>query len=180
MTSEMEEWCPIVGYEERYEVSSQGRVRSIDCSFVTKAGVKRFHRGRILVQAFDDHGRPVVYLSVNKDKRTERVHKLVANAFLGPQPSGTVVCHKNDVNTDNRKDNLSYGTQSDNIKQRDDRGRTALGGGTHGRAKLTPDEVREIRSLKPFLSYQKLAAKFAVSHTTIEQLIKGRAWGHVK
>lgn len=42
------------------------------------------------------------------------VHRLVAQAFLGPRAEGEVIRHLNDVKTDPRLDNLCYGTRKEN------------------------------------------------------------------
>lgn len=48
--------------------------------------------------------------------KTYKVHRLVAEAFLGPQPfDGAVVMHLNEVGTDNRVENLKWGTQKENL-----------------------------------------------------------------
>jgi hypothetical protein len=165
--TEPEEWRQMVGYEGRYEVSSHGRVR-------------RCGSDHVLAQQLDGNDRPTIRINRDGKKRTERVHQMVAAAFIGPRPDGLVVCHRDDDNQNNYWRNLLYDTQLGNIQQRNDRGRTAKGGGTHAKAKLTPDQVREIRRLKPTLSYYKLASMYGVSHTAIEALIKGKSWSHVK
>lgn len=42
------------------------------------------------------------------------VHSLVLEAFAGPRPEGQEVRHLNGVRTDNRLENLAYGTSSEN------------------------------------------------------------------
>src|SRR4030095_4071401 len=59
-----------------------------------------------------------------------KVHILIAHAFLGPGPSGMAIRHLNGNGEDNRKDNLAYGTQSDNI-------RDAVRQGTHPKTRIT-------------------------------------------
>ena len=46
--------------------------------------------------------------------RSRYVHKLVIEAFLGPTPKGQLVRHLNGVSTDNRIENLAFGTAKDN------------------------------------------------------------------
>lgn len=48
-------------------------------------------------------------------KKTYRIARLVAEAFHGPCPAGMVVMHVNENNQDNRPENLSYGTQKENL-----------------------------------------------------------------
>ena len=49
-----EVWKPVAGYEGQYEVSSQGRVRSIDRTTVRKNGMVAHHKGRLLKMALND------------------------------------------------------------------------------------------------------------------------------
>lgn len=48
----------------------------------------------------------------------KRVHRLVLETFIGPCPVGYVGRHLNDIPIDNRLDNLQWGTQAENIKDR--------------------------------------------------------------
>lgn len=92
-----------------YEASSDGRIKVLETGHITKGG---------------DAGR---YLKVEVAKGNERtmeyVHHLIAKTFHGSIPKGMVVMHKDDNTKNNHKDNLKYGTQSDNVQQAYDRGR---------------------------------------------------------
>jgi HTH domain len=69
------------------------------------------------------------------------------------------------------------GTHADNARERDRRGRTAVGM-RHGRAKLSEAGVNEICWLfeEEWLSGPELARKFGVSSSTIYNVIRGRTW----
>lgn len=104
-----ENWLPIAGFEERYEVSSLGRVRS--------KLAWRGQLGRILSPAADEDGRLHVNLSIRPGvRRTAKVHRLVALAFIGPEPPGMQVCHWDGNPSNNRVSNLRWGTGSDNAQ----------------------------------------------------------------
>jgi hypothetical protein len=94
-----EMWLPIVGMEQRYEISSRGRVRSVKT-------------GRILKTPATGPFYPMVEL----DGRTYRVHILQALTFLGPRPSGMLALHWNDRKTDMRIANIRYGTHRENYQ----------------------------------------------------------------
>ena len=67
----------------------------------------------------DDHGyKRVRFQTINGKMKYCRIHVLKAKAFIfGPYPLGAnVVRHLNDVKNDNRLENLTFGTQSDNIQ----------------------------------------------------------------
>lgn len=111
-----EEWRPVVGYEGAYEVSDMGRVRSLDRPIPhgRYPGKTRIMRGRVLRPALSA-GYPHVNLSVSGVGRAAKIHWLVAAAFIGPRPDGALVCHRNGDSTDNRVENLRYGTYSENL-----------------------------------------------------------------
>lgn len=109
-----EVWKPVVGFEDAYEVSSQGRVRSIDRVMTTKNGIRLRFRGVMRKPVITPGGYPAVGMGApNYMPRT--VHVLVCEAFHGPKPKpGMVVRHLNGVSTDNRPENLAWGTHSEN------------------------------------------------------------------
>lgn len=104
-----ERWLPVVGYEGAYEVSDKGRVRSLDR--VNARGHRL--RGRELRPGKHSRGYLVVNLAGPEGIRQHLAHRLVLDAFVGPQPEKHAL-HWNDVPDDNRLDNLRWGTPSDN------------------------------------------------------------------
>lgn len=113
----MEVWKPIPGYEGLYEVSSIGRVRSLD-RVSTRNGYQVRRRGRLKSASQKDrrHLHPTTKLTDRLGRpRSVQVHQLVALAFLGPRPDGLQVCHYNDDPTDNRVANLRYDTPAANV-----------------------------------------------------------------
>lgn len=127
---EGEIWKPVVGCD-RYSVSNLGRVR----------GPRRMLRlcintqGYVYIGLFVKPGCPKV----------GRVHRLVLEAFVGPCPEGMECRHLNGDRADNRLVNLAWGTQADNMADRDRHG-TTLDGCRHANAKLTAADVRAIRA----------------------------------
>ena len=111
MSEVQEEWRPVVGFEGLYEVSDRGRVRSLDR--VDSRGWR--FKGRVMRCASDARGYRRVRLSRAGTQSTRLVHRLVAEAHIGPPPTGArLVRHLNDDPNDNRVENLSYGTDADN------------------------------------------------------------------
>lgn len=106
----MTEWRPIAGQEGRYEVSDEGQVRSLDR--VTRG---RLFRGQVLSPAPNPAGYlTVALLRIDGGSITQRVHRLVAEAFLGPRPAGMHTCHNDGDQKNNAAANLRYDTQSSN------------------------------------------------------------------
>lgn len=162
-----EEWR-IVDRNDAYAVSSLSEVKRI------KPG-RGAVVGKVRKQFPDDCG----YLEVRLPKvGTVGVHKLVAEAFLGPCPPGKEVNHKDGNKKNNRPSNLEYKTHKQNVEHAADMGLMASGERS-GRAKLTKVQVKEIRRSFVAGEYTKtqLAKMHGVSFPSIHYLLSGKNWG---
>ena len=121
----MEIWKAIPGYESHYEVSSMGRVRSMDRITTHPRNKTMFlpRRGRILKWEFDKYGYPVVTLSKDGKIRTFKIHRLVAMAFIPNPDNLPQIDHINAKRYDNRPENLRWCTTQDNTAWRDKKNR---------------------------------------------------------
>ena len=108
-------WADIAGYEGRYQVSDQGRIKSLGRYRKTKGGGQTWMPERIMrVTIKKDTGRTKPYAEIrlrDGGPRTEKckaflVHRLVANAFIKPLEKGEQVDHRNGCHSDNRVENL--------------------------------------------------------------------------
>jgi hypothetical protein len=112
---EQETWASVRGLESLYEVSSLGRVRSLGRFMVRSDGRKRTIRPRILSASYDARGYASVGLTnLSGEITTIRVHRVVADAFLGI-PTGMVVDHINGDRSDNRLSNLRVCSSMNNL-----------------------------------------------------------------
>ena len=125
-----EEWRHVVGYEGSYEVSSLGRVRSLDRVITYPNGGKRKFEGRVLKLAMGQGGYPSVQLKMNGHRESVFVHHLVLESFIGPRPDGCIALHWDDNRHDNRVENLRWGTHSENR-------RDAVRNGRHSSSHVT-------------------------------------------
>lgn len=109
MTDEV--WKPVVGLEGAYEVSDQGRVRSV--RRVVRSGQRGGTR-EVAPQILSTPKGSAGYRQVTLRRKTHLVHSLVMAAFVGPRPVGMETCHNNGDPDDNRLANLRYDTISEN------------------------------------------------------------------
>ena len=113
----MEIWKNIENYEENYEVSNYGRIRSKDRIIKTKIknNNTRLIKGKVLKLNQKRNGYLAVDLSKNGKVKTILVHRLVAQAFiLNNDNTKNEVNHKNAIKTDNRAENLEWVTREEN------------------------------------------------------------------
>lgn len=178
MDQSLERWRPVVGYEGLYEVSDQGRVRSLDRVAFLQGRHKRPSRGRVLKPGSNRRG--YVHVGLHKDgkRTTYTVHALVAQAFIGPRPEGMHVCHGPGGKADNSLANLRYGTPKENQADRHRDG-TAIYGDTHPMAKLTEDQARWILSMKGVMTGTAMAQQLNVTFSQVCKVLSGAAWGHL-
>ena len=120
-----ERWLPVPGYEGRYSVSDQGRVRSEARSSIRKNGMPLNLKERILKPVpLPASGHLRVGLMTDGKAKMFLVHRLVLTAFVRPPEPGEEACHYPDYNpANNRLENLMWGTRSVNQQQRVEMGR---------------------------------------------------------
>ena len=171
----IEIWKPIPGYEGLYEVSDQGRVRSLDRDVLDSLGRVYRLKGRILkLSLFERY--PLVHLSVEGRITARRIHQLVLEAFVGPCPEGLEGCHENDVPTDNRLENLRWDSHRANTADAERNGRIAVGETVHA-SKLHASDIPVIR--KSPLTQHELAAQYGVGQAQICRIKNCKRWRSV-
>jgi hypothetical protein len=102
----MEIWKKVIGYENYYEVSNYGRIRSIPCYRPFKSGVKVYRQKYLKPSLVNGYERITLY----KDKKYVKilVHVLVAKHFI-PNPNNyDQINHKDFNRTNNKVDNLEW------------------------------------------------------------------------
>ena len=169
-----EEWREVVGSEGRYEVSSEGRVRSWRG---TGRKPKRRDKPFILaLTASKSTGYGMVYISYPSGSRNRTVHSLVAEAFLGPRPTGMEVRHLDGDRGNASARNLAYGSPSENAADKARHG-TLLRGEQVSGAKLTEDDARRI--LLSTSPSRAIAAEIGVADSYVRKIRRREKWKHV-
>lgn len=113
-----EQWRDVAGYDGYYQVSSCGRIKSVERYVQDRFGMKAPYRipEKILKPKRAHDGYLFVHLSKDGHAQPLRIHRLVAEAFI-PNPNRLpTVNHKNEDKSDNRVENLEWCTPAYNNK----------------------------------------------------------------
>ena len=182
----MELWKALPGYEGLYEVSDQGRVRSLE-RFDTYGTGRRVPERILSISNGGGNSKTgyhyaQVALTRNGVRASKLLHRLVLAAFVGPPPEDHQTCHKNGNRFDNRLENLRYGTAQDNANDRIRHGNNvsprSRQGEDHPLSKLTDADVRAIRAW-PWRKPGLRAQWPHLASATIYHVRAGRSWKHV-
>ena len=111
---EEEVWRPVLGYEGLYEVSSFGRVRSLDRYVRHNYGGKCFKKGRLLKNHLNQTRHCQVKICKEGHIWFAFVHRLVYESFVGPIPYGMQVNHIDENPENNVLWNLNLMTPKQN------------------------------------------------------------------
>lgn len=110
----IEYWKPIPGYLDLYEISSFGRVRSLE-RFINDRGCVYLRKSKLLKLSKNKDGYLAVTLYKSGQRKTFKVHRLVAMAFI-PNPDNLPMINHKDCNpANNTVENLEWCTQKYNV-----------------------------------------------------------------
>src|SRR5690625_2000937 len=176
--TEKEIWKDIVGYENEYQVSNFGRVRSKDRYVPHKNGSKRVVPGKMRKHVSEKDGYHIIMLNKNKKRLDYYVHRLVALAQDTNPDNKPQVNHIDEVKNNNhykslewvtRKENNNHGTRIDRIQKEKAK---------RGRAVTVVDT--KLNVTHTFVSISQVCRETGLSRYSVEKnlnngkLIKGR------
>ena len=175
-----EEWRAVVGYEGLYAVSSVGRVKSLERLAPRSRGGPTPVRERVIRPATAKRGGyHVVVLHSRGNRKLRSIHSLVAEAFIGPRPRGTDICHGDGNPTNNATTNLRYDDRAGNMRDSMRNGRTRKGE-RHWNSKLTEAHVIQIREMRSSgMKLKDIGLALGVSPSTLCSVLSGNTWGWV-
>jgi hypothetical protein len=176
-----EEWRPVVGWEEYYEISNSGNLRSVERTVSIGGTKRRRFAGQARKTKVNHQGYQQFSLSRDGKASYPYAHRLVMEAFVGPVPDGQGVNHKDGVKTNNQLNNLEYVTQKENIHHAMRTGLFDNRGEKHGMSRLSDAAVEELRALRRAgLSYAKLGRAYGFATASIYNTINLRGRSHKK
>lgn len=109
----IEVWKPIPDYEDKYEISNLGNIRSITRKVRIHGNSFRTVHGKVLQQQINRKGYSIISLSC-KSIKTFTVHQLVGITFIPGFIKGTELNHKDGNKQNNALDNLEVSNPSHN------------------------------------------------------------------
>jgi hypothetical protein len=181
--SEIEVWRPVRGDGGKwiglYEVSSLGRVRSLDRVIQREMGTTT-RKGRVLKPTVHPGGYLVVGLTKDGHGSQRLVHRLVAYSFHGDPPGEEYeAAHEDGDRLNPRLDNVSWKTKAENAADKRRHG-TNNEGSTNARANLTTEAVLEIvRRVRAGESQLEVSDGMGVPAVTVNHIMCGRTWASV-
>lgn len=176
----IEEWRPAPGYEGLIDVSSCGRVRTLDSIRTSKrCGVpnKQIKKGVVMRPFASPRGYPTVAPKFGQVRKKLLVHRLVAKAFIGGYFEGATVNHIDGVKTNNRIDNLEWLSKEENTREAWRTGLVDLRGERQPTSKLTRTDIKEIKEcLRHGETQVSIGQRFGVSSALISLINAGKRW----
>lgn len=155
-----EQWHDIKGYEGIYIISDSGRIATIRNPSKSSEGY------------------PHIHLTKNGKAKLISVHRLIALHFIPNPLKKRCVNHKNGVKDDNRIENLEWCTHAENMQHAFGIGtQKGMKGRKHPMAKLTEDEVLEIRKSKE--PHYMISAMYDISLNYVGQIKRKERWKHI-
>lgn len=115
------------------------------------------------------YGKLVIYEKATKRRLTYLTHRLVFEECVGPIPEGMVVCHSCDNRICNNPNHLWLGSQMDNIRDRDAKGRKAKP--INKLSDIAVVNIKETYDLG-LMSTRELGRLYGVSFETVRRNIK--------
>jgi len=160
-----QELFKIISAYPKYEISDQGRVRSLKT-------------GNFLVWVDNGKGYKMVHL-YNSDRPQGRlclVHRLVLSTFKRIDNPDLDVNHIDGNKANNKLENLEWVTKSENTRH------AHFTGLFNSRNKLTVDQVKEIKKLvleENRETYAKIGERFGVSHSIAHKIANGKLYSYI-
>ena len=159
----------IIGFPD-YRVGNDGTVWSCRRNNVWTKLKLANHKGYSKVFLYDKNGKAYNF----------QVHNLVLVAFVGARIDNLQCRHLNGVKSDNRLENLKWGSAKENADDRKNHNKTARGE-RHRSCKLSNQDVIKIRTLYETGNFylRELADKFNVSLQNIHYIVTNKYWTHI-
>jgi hypothetical protein len=155
-------WKPLKGFEDRYSISTEGRIKSF----------KKIRNDYIILKPQDRKGYYRIYLN----GKFHSINRLVAENFIPNPEEKPYVNHKNGIKTDNRVENLEWCTRRENTQHAYDTGLMKQGK-EHCQSKPLMVMDKEGKTIS-ILYGQKQWKEFGLDCATVQKCLAGKREQH--
>jgi len=111
----MELWADIKGFENYYQISNLGNIKSMGHEFMCKDGKIKSRNPKILKPCVASTGYLHINLCRDGIRKSVTIHSLVANHFIDNPQNFKEIDHLNGIKNDNRVINLKWVTRQGNL-----------------------------------------------------------------
>ena len=170
-------WHPVDGFEELYHISNFGRIKALPV--IKKHGrYSHLHSEKILRPSIDKRGYHRYCISKYSNKKYHSSHNLTGIYFVPNPQIKPTVNHKYGNKDDNRYFMLEWFTNKEQINHADEMGLRKVRGENSHKAKLTSEQVVEIRAT--YNGDRKgFAKRYGVYVSAISKIMKRQTWKHI-
>ena len=141
-----EVYVPIKGYEDRYEVSNKGNIRTLK-SRVNTLKIPKILNPEIVNKNYTKYAR----VQLSNPRQRISVHRLVAEHFLINTENKPIVNHKDNNGLNNSVENLEWVTQSENLQHSQNQGRLYKSQSKGGIVTSTNARIKALEKANSFI-----------------------------
>lgn len=169
-----EVWCDILGFEDFYQASTLGRIRSLPRYSKSRYECSKTNPSKIMNPKLGRGEYLHVHLRIPGKSYNKSVHRLVAKAFHPNPENKPWVNHKDGNKLNNAADNLEWCTPKENANHAREIGLVQGFGENHYRAKHSDREFQIMYRLKGKLPLSQIAEVFEMKVSQVKQILGGR------
>ncbi len=173
-----EQWKAIKDFEMYYLISNTGRVISLEREITTSTGWTKTKKMAEMKAIAGKDGYMRINLSVEGNKKSYTIHRLVANAFIENPDGLPQVNHIDCDKSNNNEENLEWTDASGNQKHAFENGLNTQVGDKNSRAKVSNEFVLNIKMLhKNGTKRKKLMEDYSIPQKSLDRYLYG--WKHL-
>lgn len=171
-------WKSVSGFDDFYEASNLGNIRSKDrivkkFSFICKKEVNQFYYGKLLKQQTNKLGYKFIHIGINGKKYNIQSGSFILRAFAGEPKQNQVCCHNDGNPSNNLIENLRWGTHKENMEDRKKHGRYK-GGSEHHYTKAPKEIIDKVKDCQ--ITIQEAMLLTGLSYKIFWRAKRGETW----